>query len=229
MRIMNKKLGVTVFALVGAILIGGCDSPRTERSNAPADMNGMSHTHGAHSPDSNKHVFLQMMDAMMIEMDSAPLKDSVEYNFLVQMIPHHQGAIQMAEYEITHGSDPEMIQLAKSILAEQQMEIAEMTLLLPQYENAGTASTPQYKIAMDKTMQTMMEKTPASVANDVSVDLAFAIIMLPHHQAAVDMSFALLQFNPDESLTNRAKKIIADQQIEIKQMDEYVHKTNFTF
>ncbi|MGL4594077.1 MAG: DUF305 domain-containing protein [Thermoguttaceae bacterium] len=171
-----------------------------------------------------------MMDDMMVEMDSVPLKNKVEYDFLAQMMPHHHGAVKMAEYEIQNGTNKEMVQLAKSILAEQKMEIEEMTFLLKSYETSGSAATSQdktqdktpYKTAMDKTMQTMMERTPPANSVFPDVDYAFAAVMIPHHQAAVDMSLALLEFNPDEQLANRAKKIIADQQVEIKQMQDYL-------
>lgn len=180
--------------------------------------------HDRPNSDQNKDVFLQMMDAMMVEMDSVPLKNNIEYDFLVQMIPHHQGAVKMAEYEIQHGSDKEMVQLAKSIFSEQKMEIEEMAFLLKTYEKTGTTAAALYKTAMNKTMQTMMENTPPANSVFPDVDYAFAAVMIPHHQAAVDMAIALLEFNPDEQLANRAKKIVADQMVEIKQMQDYVHK-----
>ncbi|MGL6226855.1 MAG: DUF305 domain-containing protein [Thermoguttaceae bacterium] len=199
-----------------------CGTDHTSHSSdmAGMDMSGMD----MQTSDPNKNIFLQMMDDMMVEMDKVPLKNRVEYDFLAQMIPHHQGAVKMAEYEIQKGTNKEMVQLAKSILAEQKMEIEEMTFLLKDYETSGSPATPLYKAAMNKTMQTMMEQTPSANTVFPDVDYAFAAVMIPHHQAAVDMSLALLEFHPDEQLANRAKKIIADQQVEIKQMQDYLGK-----
>jgi len=47
--------------------------------------------------------------------------------WLQSMISHHRGAIEMAETEIADGRSPDMITLAKNIVAAQQAEIDQMT------------------------------------------------------------------------------------------------------
>lgn len=42
------------------------------------------------------------------------------------MIPHHQGAVEMAQIEIKYGKDPELLKLANDIVAAQESEIALM-------------------------------------------------------------------------------------------------------
>lgn len=70
-------------------------------------------------------------------MSAADMKKLEEANgptaqklFLEGMIEHHKGAIQMAQMEISSGKNPDAIQLAESIVASQQKEIATMTQLL---------------------------------------------------------------------------------------------------
>ena len=46
--------------------------------------------------------------------------------FAVGMIPHHQGAVEMAEVELKYGKDPEMRKLAEAIVAAQGPEIEQM-------------------------------------------------------------------------------------------------------
>lgn len=52
--------------------------------------------------------------------------------FLTLMIQHHQGALTMAEQQVTQGSNGDAVTLAKAIIAAQQKEIAEMQDLLDQ-------------------------------------------------------------------------------------------------
>ncbi|WP_300699352.1 DUF305 domain-containing protein [Bacteroides sp.] len=180
------------------------------------------HSHSMQMTHNN--VFLIMMDSMMTAMDAAPLDASAEGNFLRQMIPHHQGAIEMAKYEIANGKNKQMIQLAKSILTEQQGEIQEMKAMLALYPFVhNQVPSADYKKSMDDAMMKMMTATPSDKdLQGKSVDCAFAMVMLPHHQAAVDMSTALLKLVPTGQVATYAARIISDQQIEIQQMAEFI-------
>jgi uncharacterized protein (DUF305 family) len=63
------------------------------------------------------------MDQDMSMLESAEPFDPA---FLEMMIPHHEGALTMAEAELAKGSDPELKQLAKEIITAQDREIQEM-------------------------------------------------------------------------------------------------------
>lgn len=182
---------------------------------------GMEHKHGQMAFEDP---LLKLMDSMMAQMDAVALTGSAERNFLLQMIPHHQGAVEMARYEIEHGKNFEMLQLAKSILAEQQGEIMDMQAMLGNYPAVKSSVNPAYKKVMDSAMEEMMKNTPAEVQLPGDTDCRFATLMLPHHQAAIDMAAGLLQFNPSGPVAIYAQRIIGDQQVEVDQLLDYINK-----
>ena len=62
-----------------------------------------------------------MMNGMNVKPTGKPDED-----FARMMIPHHQGAIDMAKVELQYGTDTELRQLATDIVAAQDKEIAQM-------------------------------------------------------------------------------------------------------
>lgn len=67
-----------------------------------------------------------MRDAMAIMDDGmkrAPMNNQPEHDFVTMMIPHHQGAIDMAKAVLLNTKDPELRNLALGIITEQQNEI----------------------------------------------------------------------------------------------------------
>jgi hypothetical protein len=71
------------------------------------------------------------MDAMMAGMDIKPSGD-VDRDFAAMMIPHHQGAIDMAQAELRHGHNEQLRRIAQEIIVDQQQEIVAMRLALGQ-------------------------------------------------------------------------------------------------
>ena len=68
------------------------------------------------------------MTKMNQDMSAAPMTGDADKDFVGMMMPHHQGAIDMAQAELQYGKDPAMRRLAKNIVAAQKKEIAEMKL-----------------------------------------------------------------------------------------------------
>jgi uncharacterized protein (DUF305 family) len=101
---------------------------------APASQHG-THSHGA-SPQHEERftpTFERFrremdsgMDTMMKDMHAPGYTGNVDVDFLAMMIPHHEGAVEMARLLLIHGDDPLTRKLAEEIIASQTAEIAAM-------------------------------------------------------------------------------------------------------
>lgn len=83
--------------------------------------------------------FDALMDDAMAVMDAgmkqAPMNGVSEHDFVTMMIPHHQGAVDMAKALLLYTQDPELRNLALGIIAEQQNEIKVMQAWLQRHTN----------------------------------------------------------------------------------------------
>jgi uncharacterized protein (DUF305 family) len=69
----------------------------------------------------------EMQASMRMDGDLGAADDKFDLRFLDGMIPHHKGALVMAEQVLKNSDRPELKQLANDILTSQQTEIDQMT------------------------------------------------------------------------------------------------------
>ncbi|MDU4459524.1 MAG: DUF305 domain-containing protein [Haemophilus parainfluenzae] len=69
---------------------------------------------------------MQGMNQMHQDMMTAMQYQDPDVAFAAGMLPHHIGAVKMAEVELKYGKDPEMRKLAENIIHAQQAEIEQM-------------------------------------------------------------------------------------------------------
>ena len=82
------------------------------------------------TPDKGWLALIKNMETMHDAMAAVAPSGNFDTDFVNFMLPHHQGAIDMARTELLYGSDPQMRRLAQEIITDQQSEIQLMQLWL---------------------------------------------------------------------------------------------------
>ena len=77
------------------------------------------------------------MNVMHKGMHSAPHTGNPDRDFVTMMIPHHQGAIDMAKAILLYGKDEQLKRLAQEIIADQQNEVQLMQLWLSKHPDGA--------------------------------------------------------------------------------------------
>lgn len=129
--------------------------------------------------------------------------------FLVMMIPHHEGAVEMSRYILEKGKDKQVREWAGMILKVQEEEIQLMKSLL---KEMGAESLAGHDHMMQDDMDEMMQSLLKASTNP---DKAFLELMIPHHAQAVMMGVHVLQKGTDDRILKLADNIIQSQSGEI--------------
>ncbi len=111
-------------ALCGGLLALALAGPAGAAEPMAMDHGAMA-TAAKTPPGGADAAFAAANAAMMTGMDVKPTGDA-DRDFTAMMLPHHQGAIAMAEVELRYGRDPMLRKLAAGIVKAQAAEIAEM-------------------------------------------------------------------------------------------------------
>ncbi len=133
---------------------------------------------------------------------------SSELQFIVEMIPHHQEAVDTSVIISQNSTNTGLRQLADTIIQTQTQEIWMMQSRLQQ-RYADSQQTSQYQNMMaDLNTMTWSAR-----------DRSYLEGMIAHHQWAVDMAQWVLKLNPRPEIQQFAQTIITVQQAEIQMME----------
>lgn len=225
---MNRsmfKTGLLGLSLGSIIAVGGLtacsNSAQNSTSNQSPTATGspMAGTPGMDHSNMN--------GGMMMNMDLGPADENFDLRFMDAMIPHHRGAVEMAQEALQKSKRPEIKKLAQSIIADQDKEIAQMQQWRKSWY-ANASSTPMAWSSGTKSMMPMspdqmngMMKNMDLGAADEQFDLRFINAMIPHHESAIVMANDALQKSKRPEVQKLAKAIVSSQQAEINQMQQW--------
>lgn len=163
--------------------------------------------------------FRCILDEMIQGMTEAELTDSISHNFIVQMIPHHQAAIDMSRNILKYTTNIPVQNIATQIIEEQTKSIENMREIQCACSELTNCEQDlcRYQNQVEKIMRTMFwEMGGARATNGINCN--FMREMIPHHQGAIKMSNNALQFPICPSLKPILQAIITSQQKGVQQM-----------
>lgn len=163
--------------------------------------------------------FYCILDNMIQGMTEVRLSDSISYNFMIQMIPHHRAAIEMSESILKYTNNQTLQTIAEGIITAQTESISDMERILCECKEItnGERCLEVYQCKIDKIMQKMFCRMDnARAANRIDCDFMWE--MIPHHMGAVEMSETTLMFDICPELKPILEAIITSQKRGIMQM-----------
>lgn len=154
---------------------------------------------------------------------SASASASAEFNdadvaFVQGMLPHHEGALEMAQLAEGRAQDPRVLDLASRIEAAQEPEIETMTGWLqawgqPESDDMGGMDHGGMDMGgMD------MDMSGLEAASGTEFDRMFLEMMSEHHQQAVDMAKTEISDGENPDAVALAEEISTSQAAEIEEM-----------
>ncbi len=188
---------------------GGNKKETSEKSGG--GMAGMDH-------DQMGHGSMRMGSGGMAKqmvMENGKYSDKA---FIDAMVPHHQGAIEMARVALGNAEHEEIEELSRNIVSTQQSEIEELKSI--KKEEFGTSSVPM-EMNMEQMRGMGMMMDPQSLAEEKPFDEAFIDAMIPHHQSAIEMAKVADEKSENRRIKELAGNIMSAQKREIEQMQEW--------
>jgi uncharacterized protein (DUF305 family) len=204
-----KKTWLLALLLAVALILAACGGAGGgQQGSGSGGMAGMDHSQMGHGSMGmgSKGMAKQMV------MENGKYSDR---RFIDAMVPHHQGAIAMAEVALKNAEHEEIIQLSRNIISSQQAEIEELKSI--KQEEFGTSNVPmEMNQEQMRSMGMMMD--PQQLANKEPFDKAFIDAMIPHHQSAIYMAQVASEESKIPEIKELAQDIVSAQKREIERM-----------
>ena len=212
------------FLLAGftTILLACNNNSNNNAANTDSSSHAAHNETSSHTKNQNQtNPVTETMDKMMHEMHNAKPTGNNDIDFAVMMVEHHKGAVEMSKVEVDKGNNAELKAFAQKVIDDQNKEIAFMQQFILKAPKAPSSNSALFQKALNGSMMAMMSDN-TTIYNDIDKD--FAAQMISHHQSAVDMAEAYLQYGQETSLKTLCQNIINSQTKEINWLKEWLAK-----
>ena len=209
---MKNHLKLGLLALAAALVLascagsgGGSQGDTKEQQEESGGMAGMDH-------ESTGHGSGDVASGML--MQDGKYSDE---RFIDAMVPHHQGAVEMARVALKNAEHDEIVELSENIISTQRAEIEDLKSI--EQEEFATSRVPM-EMSQEQ-MRGMGMTDPQNLAKREPFDKAFIDAMIPHHQSAIVMAQVASEKSKNPQIKELAGNIISAQQTEIEQMKQW--------
>lgn len=162
-----------------------------------------------------------ILDTMIQGMLGAELTDSISYNFIAQMIPHHRAAIEMSRNLLKYTTFIPLQDIAVQIVEEQTKSIENMRRIVCTCERNVNCERDicGYQDQVGQIMEVMFSDMENACASN-QLNANFMREMIPHHRGAVEMSQNALKYDICPELVPILEDIITSQKKGIQKMQQ---------
>ena len=163
--------------------------------------------------------YREILSNMIDRMENARRTESISNDFIVQMIPHHMAAIEMAKNLLRYTTDLNLQRIADGIITEQTQSIEDMRAIRCLCLNQTNTQTDRnrYDSRTESILDTMFQSMENARSTN-NIDCNFIREMIPHHEGAVHMSENALRFDLCPGLVPILHAIIKSQRRGIREL-----------
>ena len=178
-------------------------------------------------------VLVSVASLALVLADQTPGESSPEAGFARDMSIHHAQAVEMAQIVQEKTDDPEVTNLASDMAITQQGQIGQMHGWLSVWGLPISGSGERMQWMGHEVEGQMPGMASAEELNELrnaegeEAEEIFLRLMIPHHQAAVPMSEAVIERSDNEAVTSLAQSIADAQKSEIEVMRDMRQERGF--
>ncbi|GAA3951068.1 DUF305 domain-containing protein [Hymenobacter algoricola] len=221
-----KKL-VFFLAVLGSAtgLLTACNGDPAAGSTAttePAggDVAGMNHSRTNPAPGAGG--LMNVRSTMLQDMEAVKPTGNADSDFAHVMMAHHRGAVALSALELRHGQDAGLRALARKISTDQKKELQALKASAARLNGApATSPSAAAPDPFTSLMKSSLERMMNLGLPGGSIDADYALLMVAHHQSAIDLAKAELAYGRDAKLREMAQQLIDTRQNELQQFEQW--------